>query len=356
MPIKIFKVLLTPILALLFGLGASLVIAWMLGESPIHVILVLLNSSFGSLTDFGYSLYYATPLFLTGLSVAWAFRAGLFNIGAEGQMALGGLAMAAVGICLPGLSSAIAIPLAFMVAFMVGGAWGAIAGWMKSYRGCHEVLSTIMLNFIAYGLSSFFILNVFKNPASQVPETAEVGLGYQLASLTQIGGSSPLSTAIFLSLIALLVFAFVMGKTRFGLYQRLAGGGPELGRLAGVNMKRQVISAMFISGGLAALAAAGPVLGFAHKTREGFTSSMGFVGIAVALLGRNSALGIFFSALLFGVLSKGALDLDLDTRYVSRDLATVIQAFIVLAVASQPGVSRLVAELRSRRARSLERR
>ena len=179
-----------PVISLLMGLGLALAIAALLGESPWLVASVLVRGSFGSPTDFGYSLYYATPLIFTGLSVAWAFKAGLFNIGAEGQMTLGGLTMAVVGIALPKLPWPLAIPLALLAAFAVGGCWGAIAGWMKAKRGCHEVLTTILLNFIAYGIASFFILSVFKNPDSQVPETALVGEGYKVASMgAALGGT-----------------------------------------------------------------------------------------------------------------------------------------------------------------------
>jgi ABC-type uncharacterized transport system permease subunit len=333
--------LLIPVFALGIGLFGALGISAILGENPLQVAQVLFMGAFGSMTQLGYSLYYATPLLLTGLAVSWAFRAGLFNIGAEGQMALGGVAMAAVGIALPQMPAVVAIPLALLAAFLVGGFWGAIAGWIKAKRGCHEVLTSILLNFIAYGLSSFFILGVLKNPTSQVPETAEVGHGFEIAPIAWLGGTSPLNWSLLLSIVLIVVYGFVFRHTRLGFYQRLAGGAPEVGRRAGISMDRQTVIAMFISGGIAALAAASPVLGFAHKTREGFTSSAGFVGIAVALLGRNSPIGLILSALLFGVLAKGALDLDMDTKYVSRDLATVIQALIVLAVASHVGISAL---------------
>ena len=338
-----------PVISLLMGLGLALAIAALLGESPWLVASVLVRGSFGSPTDFGYSLYYATPLIFTGLSVAWAFKAGLFNIGAEGQMTLGGLTMAVVGIALPKLPWPLAIPLALLAAFAVGGCWGAIAGWMKAKRGCHEVLTTILLNFIAYGIASFFILSVFKNPDSQVPETALVGEGYKVASMgAALGGTSPLNMSFAIGLLFAVLFSFIFSRSRLGFYQRMAGGAPVAGRLAGISMDRQTILAMFISGGLAALAGASPVLGFAFKAREGFSGGVGFVGIAVALLGRNSAIGVVLSALLFGALQKGALDLDLDTEKVSRDLATVIQALIVLAVASQAGLYLLWSKWRSK--------
>jgi general nucleoside transport system permease protein len=338
--------LILPVISLAFGLMVALVIAAILGESPLNVLSVMIEGAFGSPTQLGYSLYYSTPLLLTGLSVAWAFRAGLFNIGAEGQMALGGLAMAITGILLPGLPSAVAIPLALMAGFVVGGAWGAVAGWMKAKRGCHEVLATILLNFVAYGLMGFFILSVFKNPATQVPETLPVGSGYAIPSMAFLGGASPLNWSFVASLGLLAVYGFVFARTKFGFHQKMAGGAPAVGRRAGIDMDRQTIVAMFIAGGLAGLAAASPVLGFALKAREGFMANAGFVGIAVALLGRNSPVGIALSALLFGFLMKGALDLDLDTENVSRDLATVIQALIVLAVASHGGLLGLWTKLR----------
>lgn len=337
-----------PVLALVIGISVSLLVAAILGESPTYVLEVMIQGALGNATGIGYSLYYATPLMLTGLSVAWAFRAGLFNIGAEGQMSLGGVAIAAVGILLPNLPWPIALPVACIAAFLAGGMWGAIAGWIKAKRGCHEVLSTILLNFIAYGLASFFIMKVFKNRESQVPETSTVGLGYQIPSMSFIGGMSPLNWSFVFALVVVLTYGFIFARTRFGFYQKLAGGAAEVGRRAGINMDRQTILAMFVAGGVAGLAAISPVLGFAMKTREGFAANAGFVGIAVALLGRNSAIGIIVSALLFGVLTKGALDLDIDTERVSRDLATVIQALIVLAVASQAGLSSLLMSVKRR--------
>jgi simple sugar transport system permease protein len=309
-----------------------------LGESPLKVVQILIEGSMGSPTQIGYSLFYATPLMLTGLSVAWAFRAGLFNIGAEGQMMIGGLMMSVVGILLPGLPWYLAVPLSLGTAFVTAGLWGAFAGWIKAKRGCHEVLATILLNFVAYGLVSFFILSVFKNPESQVPETSPVGPGYQIPAMSFIGGMSPLNWSFVISMACVLAYGFLFSRTRLGFYQKMAGGAPDVGRRAGISMDRQTILAMFIAGGIAGLAGASPVLGYAFKTREGFTAGAGFVGVAVALLGRNSPIGIILAALLFGVLTKGSLDLDLDTDKVSRDLAIVIQAFIVLAVASQKGL------------------
>ncbi len=347
-----FDRFLLPVLALILGLSVALALAAISGENPLEVLMILLRGSLGSATQIGYSLFYATPLIFTGISVAWAFKSGLFNIGAEGQMAIGGLAMAVVGICFPTMPSLVAIPLALFAAFFAGGMWGAIAGWMKAKRGCHEVLATILLNFVAYGLVGFFILSVFNNQESASPETMAIGASYQLSEMTWLGGTSPLSTAFFYAVVALAIYGFVFKKTLWGFRQRLTGGAPGVALRAGVNLDREIIKAMFMAGGFAGLAGLGLVLGFAHKAREGFTSGLGFVGIAVALLGRNSAIGIFLAALLFGVLTKGALDLDIDTESVTRDLAVVIQALIVIAIASHQGLHDLF--LRWRKVSSVE--
>jgi simple sugar transport system permease protein len=331
--------------ALALGVAAALGLAAALGESPWRVLELLLQGSLGSATGRGYSLFYATPLIFTGLSVAWAFRAGLFNIGAEGQMTLGGVAMAAVGILAPGLPAPLALPLALAAGFLTGGAWAAIAGWFKAKRGCHEVLSTILLNFVAYGLAAFFIVSSLKNPDSQAPETLAVGDGYRISPIPGIretfGGASPLNWSLLLALAAAGAFWLVFARSRFGFVQRLAGAAPGTALRAGICLDRERIKAMFIAGGLAGLGGSAVILGFAGKAREGFAAGAGFVGVAVALLGGNSAFGVVLAALFFGCLAKGSLNLEIDADYITRDLATVIQGLVVLAVASRKGLAGL---------------
>lgn len=326
------KSLIRPILSLVAGLVLSLIIATLVGENSISALITLISGSVGGLTQIGYSLFYATPLIFTGLSVAWAFRAGLFNIGAEGQMAVGGLAMAAVGIYSP-LPAFFTIPLVLLTAFLVGGAWGALAGWLKVYRQCHEVLATILLNFVAYGLTSYLIVGVLKNPHSQNPETLEIGAAARLAAIEWLGGKSALSWAFFAAVAAALIFDWVMQKTDFGLHQRLVGGGEGLARSLGFNVGTQKVLSLFIAGGFAGLAGAPMIMGYTGKAEEGFTAGLGFMGIAVALVGMNRGVGVLLAALLFGALSKGAIDLDLDSKFLSRDLAVVIQALVIVFIA-----------------------
>ena len=335
--------------AVAIGLGLALFLTGLLGESPLNVAGILINGAVGSPTSFGYSLFYATPLIFTGLSVAWALKAGLFNIGAEGQMTVGGIAMAAVGIFLSDAPAFIAWSLALAAGFVAGAFWGYLVGWLKVRRGVHEVLGSILMNFVSYGIAGLFILNIFRNAKSANPETVELGRGFELAVLDWIGGTSPLNIAFIFALVFAALVDFVFRRTEIGLRLRWVGGAPEFARRSGIDISSESVRAMAISGGLAGLAGASVILGYMHKAREGFSSGAGFVGIAVALLGRANAWGIVAAALLFGSLQKGSLDLDIDTEKISRDLAVVIQALIVIAVAARPVIEKTIRDWFERR-------
>ncbi|CAN5603700.1 ABC transporter permease [soil metagenome] len=322
--------------AVAIGFLIALLLTALLGENPLNVALILVRGSVGSATSLGYSLFYATPLVFTGLSVAWALKAGLFNIGAEGQMTVGGVAMAIVGIMLKGMPAFVAWPLALAAGFAAGAFWAWLVGWLKVNRGVHEVLGSILLNFVSYGIAGLFILNIFRNTESANPETLEMGRGFQLSVLDWIGGTSPLNIAFVFALITAAIIDLLIRRSKAGLYLRWTGGAPEFARRSGLSISSQTVRAMMISGGLAGLAGASVIMGYMHKAREGFAGGAGFVGIAVALLGRANAWGVVAAAILFGCLQKGSLDLDIDTENISRDLAVVIQALIVIAVAARP--------------------
>jgi ABC-type uncharacterized transport system permease subunit len=341
--------LLVTMIASLVGLSLALLLTGFLGENPLEVARILVNGSVGSPTAFGYSLFYATPLIFTGLSVSWALKAGLFNIGAEGQMTVGGIAMAATGILIADASAWFAWPLALASGFAAGAFWGWLVGWFKLNRGVHEVLGSILLNFVSYGIAGLFILNIFRNTESANPETIEVGQGFHFALLDWVGGTSPLNIAFIFALILAAIVDFILRRSKAGLYLRWVGGSPEFARRSGISISKESIRAMTVSGGLAGLAGASVVLGYMHKAREGFSGGAGFVGIAVALLGRGNAWGVVAAALLFGSLQKGSLDLDIDTENISRDLAVVIQALIVIAVAARPAIERPLREWLERR-------
>ena len=324
---------LRPVFAVLFGLALGLLITKLAGESPWHVLKILGRSAFGSRYDLGMTLFYSTPLVFTGLSVAVAFHSGLFNIGGEGQLTLGALAAAAVGAVFPSLRWPLAPIVATFAAFAAGAAWGAIPGWLRARRGSHEVINTIMLNFVAAGFASWVTLYLLKNPDSQNPETQAIGPGYVITHLGFFG-DAPVSTASFLALIALAAIGFFLWKTVLGYELRAVGQNENAARSAGIDAGRMRILAMALAGGLAGLVGVGEVLGNSGRFKMGFSPDYGFMGIAVALLGRNRPLGILGAALLFGALHKGSSDLDLETENVTRDLSLILQALIILSVSA----------------------
>ena len=322
---------LRPLLALAIGLilGASVTV--FAGENPVDVLALLIRSALGSRYDAGMSLFYATPLLFTGLSVALAFRSGLFNVGAEGQLLVGAMAAASVGILLPSLSASLAVPLALVVAFTAGAGWGAIPGVLKVWRGSHEVITTIMLNFVAAGLVSYITLYRLRDVAEQSPETLMVGPGYRLASLPGFE-DAPLSVALLGGLLMAGMVTVFLARTVTGFRLRAVGENPEASRRAAINVGAIRIAAMALAGGIAGLAGLFDVLGPSGKLKLGFSADYGFTGIAVALLGRSRPFGVVLAALLFGALHKGAADLDFETDHVTRDLATVLQAMVILTV------------------------
>jgi simple sugar transport system permease protein len=224
--------------------------------------------------------------------------------------------------------------------------------WLKVNRGVHEVLGSILLNFVSYGVAGLFILNIFRNTESANPETLEIGQGFQLSILDWVGGTSPLNIAFVFALICAGVIDFLIRRSKLGLDLRWTGGSPEFARRSGLSISAQTLRAMVVSGGLAGLAGASVVMGYMHKAREGFAGGAGFVGIAVALLGRANAWGVVAAALLFGCLQKGSLDLDIDTENISRDLAVVIQALIVIAVAARPVIEQPLRDWLARRTKA----
>ncbi len=338
---------LKPAAALLTGLALGLLATALAGESPLHVLGVLVRGAFGSRYDLGMTLFYMTPLLFTGLSVSVAFRAGLFNIGAEGQLSLGALAMTWAAFTFPSIPAPLSWAVSMLAGATVAGAWAGIAGWLKARRGSHEVISTIMLNFIAAGLASYAVLNPFKNPETQNPETLAVGASHILPALPGFG-DAPVSAALLIGLLMACWLGWLFQHTRWGFELQTVGENENAARMAGIPVERVQIMAMVVAGALASGVGLGEVLGSAHRYKLGFSPDYGFVGIAVALLARGNPFGVIASAFLFGALHKGTTDLDLETEHVTRDLALVIQALIIGAVAAEGLWARLGERLSSR--------
>jgi simple sugar transport system permease protein len=281
------------------------------------------------------TLFYTAPLLLTGLAVAIPFRAGLFNIGAEGQLTVGALAAAWAAVLLPNLESPfLAFLWASSLAFTVGGVWGAIPGYLKAKRGSHEVITTIMLNFIAAGLTAYFTLYTIKDPESSQAETLLIAPVYQLKSFEFFNGA-PMGSLIF-GLILLVVALHVwIRNSRWGYQLKAVGENERAAETYGITKQKVWVSSMFVAGGVAGLVGLVEVMGNAHRFKIGFSADYGFVGIAVALVARGNLLGILPSAFMFGLLQKGSASLDLETEKVTRDLSYIIQGLIILGVAAE---------------------
>lgn len=326
------------IFGFVIGLTVALLLTLFAGENPWTIFMVLIKGAFGSTYDLGLTISYVTPLIFCGLSVAIGFHAGLFNIGAEGQLTMAVLTAAAVGVLLPNVPFPLAPLLAFCAALLMGALWGSIAGWLRAFRGSHEVIITIMLNFIAAGLASWFALKVIPNPHSQNPETAMVSANYMFEDYDLIARffpDTPANASIgFAVFFAVLMWIFLW-KTTWGFELRAVGSNAEAARRAGISEKKVQIISMAMAGALAGCVALSEVLGSAGQYRIGFSPDYGFIGIAVALLANNNPLGIVVSAFLMGALHKGASDLDLETTTITRDFSRIIQALIILGVAAQ---------------------
>lgn len=326
-----------PLAAVLAGLGAAALLAGLAGENPLTVLSILARSAFGSTFGLGYTLYYATPLLLAGLAVALPYRAGLFNIGAEGQLLLGSAAVAAVSTAYVDLPALVAVPLGMLAAALAGGAWGLLAGWLRARRGAHEVIVTILLNIIAAALVNWIILAWLKDPASQVAESRPIGEGFRLTGRLVAGTPA---NVMFLVGVGLAVLAqFLLSRTILGFEIRATGLGPDAARAQGIPAARVLMVTMALAGALAGLVGVNEVMGQAWRLKDGFSPGYGYTGIAVALLGRGHPLGVIPAAIFFGALHKGAGDLDIDTTHVSRDLAQVMQAVVILVVAVEAGLS-----------------
>jgi simple sugar transport system permease protein len=322
------------LLAVTFGLACGLALTWIAGENPWQVLRILAQGAFGSPYDFGMTLFYATPLIFTGLAVAVPFHAGLFNIGAEGQLTLGAMSAAAAGALCVNLPSPFAPLLAGLAAMLVGGVWGAIPGWLRARRGSHEVINTIMLNFVAAGIASYVTLYLLKNVETQNPETRAIAPAFLIYQFKVFGGA-PVSLALPLALLAAALVWVLLWRTVLGFELRAVGQSESAARSSGIDAGRVRMIALCLGGGLAGCVGIAEVLGNAGKFKLGFSPEYGFMGIAVALLGRNHPAGIVAAAVLFGALHKGAGDLDLESEHVTRELSLMLQALIMLSVSAE---------------------
>ena len=289
------------------------------------------------------SMVASTPFIFASLAVALGFQAGLFNIGAEGQLFMGAIFTAFVGFAFTGLPAVIHIPLAILAGIIGGGLWGFIPGWLKAKTGAHEVINTIMMNFIAFRLSEWLLSGPMKRPDSFNPVSPTIADSAKLPRFFE----DPIRfhAGFFLALFAAWVVYWLLFKSKWGFDLRSVGANPNASRYAGMSITRTIIVAMTLSGALAGLAGTNEVMGVNHNLAFAFSSGYGFDSIALALLGKSHPLGVVLAALLFGTLRNGATRMQVAAQ-VPIDIITVLQALILVFIAA-PAIIRTIYRLKA---------
>ena len=332
---------LLPLLSVFTALVVGGVIIWLAGprfqgewfglEFVLDGYAGLFQGAFGSQKAIIGTLVRATPLIFAGLAVALAFRCGLFNIGVEGQLGIGVLAAAWAGVSLAGLPAVILVPLTLLAGAIGGFLWGIIPGYLKARTGAHEVITTIMLNYIAAQIAGFLLTGPFRDPSptNVTAQTPKIGEGARLPFLLP-----GLHWGVVLAFLAAVAVWYFLWKTTWGFEIRTVGANSSAAKYAGINVPRNVVLALGLSGLLAGLAGAVQVAGVNYRGILGFNVGYGFDGIAIALLGRTTPLGTVLAALLFGSLRNGATVMQFRTQ-ISADIISVIQALILIFVAAE---------------------
>ena len=329
------------------------VVVLSVGQSPGHVLALLIKGAFGSRIGLSYTLYYATTFVFTGLAVAVAFHAGLLNIGGEGQAMLGGLGTALAALALGDhFPTWVVLPAMVAAAMLAGMAWAAVPAALHAWRGNHIVITTIMFNFLASALLAYVLLNLLKEPGNMTVESRSFGAGAKLPGVHELLAllglewpRSPLNASVFLAALAASGVYLLLWKTKPGYALRATGFAPEAARYAGIRPRAQIMRAMALSGALAGLVGINEVAGVHGRLLLDYVVGAGFAGIAVSLIGRSHPLGIVFAALLFGALYQGGAELAFEIPGFSRDMVFTLQGLIVLfsgamAQVAAPGLAR----------------
>ncbi|ANM08679.1 MULTISPECIES: ABC transporter permease [unclassified Rhizobium] len=329
---------LIPLLNLIVAFLISGFVVWLIGESPLGALSLLLEGALGSGEGIGLTLFYATSFIFTGLSVAVAIHAGLFNIGSEGQAYVGGLGCALVALSLDNyVPWYVTMPIAVVGAALFGAVAAFIPAWLQAKRGSHIVITTIMFNYIIASLMNYLLVHVLIVPGKMAPETRTFLEGGQLPKLTWLMeifgaklGAAPLNVSFIIALVMCYVVWLLIWRTKLGFEMRTLGVSPTAASYAGIPYVRIVMIAMMLSGALAGMMALNPVMGASARLQVGFVSGAGFVGIAVSLMGRNHPLGIIFAAILFGILYQGGDWISFEMPNITREMILVIQGLVIL--------------------------
>lgn len=345
------EVILVPLISLLLAAILSALVILAIGEDPVAAVKLMVNGALGSTYGWGYTLYYATNFMFTGLAVSIAFHARLFNIGGEGQAALGGLGVALACLYIPWPHWSLALIGAALAAGLFGAAWAAIPAYLQAKRGSHIVITTIMFNFIAASLLNYVLVNVLRPQGSMDPASARFPEAVHLPTLHEMlapfgiafSKSAPANVSLLVAVAACIFLWFLIWRTRMGYEIRSFGNSESAAKYAGMPPVKIIMVTMMISGALAGMMAINNVMGEAERLVLNSVEGAGFIGIAVALMGRSHPLGVFIAAILFGFLYQGGAELALWTT-IPRELIVVIQALVILFTGALDNMVRMPLE------------
>jgi ABC-type uncharacterized transport system permease subunit len=337
------------LLGVLTGLCLAGFLAVFAGESFVRFFAILGAGVFGTPYDFGITLYYVSILLLSGLAVTIPIRAGLFNIGAEGQILLGALTTVFLGLSLPAeVPRPVILSIIVFGAALSGALWAALAGLIRAYRGGHEVISTIMLNFVAAGFTNWVTIQWMQDPNDPSPVSRTIDPSLMLDRIA-VFQDAPVTKFLFFGIFVSILTWVMMTFTTFGFRQNVVRSSEKAARVSGINVPRIQWVSMFLGGSLAGVAGAVMVLAFAGKFRLGMAEGFGFMGIPVALLASGHAIAGMASAFLFAFLHHGSAAFDLESEFVTRDMVYVMQALIVLSVIGVPVLISRFIEIRRKK-------
>ena len=342
---------LVPLISLVLAAILSALVIIGIGEDPIAAFKLMVDGALMRSSGWGYTLYYATNFVFTGLAVAVAFHARLFNIGGEGQAMIGGLGVALCCLYIPWPNWYVALVGATASAALFGALWALIPAYLQARRGSHIVITTIMFNFIAAALLNYVLVNLLRPPRSMDPATAKFPEPTNLPTFQDMFSTaaapmfrgSPANVTFFLALAACLLVWVLIWHTRLGYEIRAFGHSQSAAKYAGIGPVRITVLTMLISGGLAGMMALNTTMGEAERLVMNATEGAGFIGIAVALMGRSHPLGVLLAALLFGFLYQGGAELALWTN-IPRELIVVIQALVILFTGALDNMVRMPLE------------
>jgi simple sugar transport system permease protein len=344
-------VLLIPLINLILAfLVAGLVVAF-IGEDPLQAMKVLITGATRGSYEIGFTLYYATSFIFTGLAVAVAFHASLFNIGGEGQANFAGLGVAIVALTMDWSNWLIVFPLAIIASALFGAAWAAIPAYLQAKRGSHIVITTIMFNYISFAVLGYVLNNILKPEGSMAPESRRFEDGAHLPFMHEMAewfgikmAGTPMNISFFWALICCVLVWYLIWRSKFGYETRAHGHSESAAKYAGISSTRIIIVVMLISGALAGMMALNVVVGgYSQKLVNDPIQGAGFVGIAVALMGRSHPLGVLLAAILFGILYQGGSELQFEMG-IPTQMILVIQALVILFVGALENMVRLPVE------------